>query len=251
FGALTAELRRAEANHHDMDRLLPRLIAARGFDDADDIASVLHHRVTRATARPAGSGRTRTAPRLIAGLVPAARGPMTADLRHALDDGHQLVEHRATAGLDTAITDQEPWTTRLGAVPEGEKEAQAWRREARVVAAYRDHYQITGSHPLGPEPDTTAQKIGHARADTALQRAQALTRPRQDGPGPQPAGRDQVGPRLLALSDVRDRAYRGGEAGFFSPLGRTRSVRLWTLLNALPPQVKRAIERSRSCSASC
>ncbi len=196
FGALTAELRRAEANHHDMDRLLPRLIAARGFDDADDIASVLHHRVTRATARPAGSGRTRTAPRLIAGLVPAARGPMTADMRHALDERHQLIEQRATAVLDTAITDQEPWTTRLGAVPEGEKEAQAWRREARVVAAYRDHYQITGSHPLGPEPDTTAQKIGHARADTALQRAQAITRPRQDGPGPQPAGRDQIGPRL-------------------------------------------------------
>ena len=196
FGALTAELRRAEANHHDMDRLLPRLIAARGFEDADDIASVLHHRVARATARPAGSGRTRKAPRLIAGLVPAARGPMTADMRHALDERHRLIEQRATAVLDTALTDQEPWTTRFGAVPEGENEAQAWRREARVVAAYRDRYQITGSRPLGPEPETTAQKIDHARADTALERAQAITRPRQDGPMPRSVGRDQIGPRL-------------------------------------------------------
>jgi hypothetical protein len=63
FGALTAELRRAEANHHDLDTLLPRLVGARGFGDADDIASVLHYRVARATARPAGSGRTRKAPR--------------------------------------------------------------------------------------------------------------------------------------------------------------------------------------------
>ena len=38
FGALTAELRRAEANHHNVDTLLPRLIKARGFADADDIA---------------------------------------------------------------------------------------------------------------------------------------------------------------------------------------------------------------------
>lgn len=68
FGALTAELRRAVANHHHLDRLLPRLVAARGFEDADNIASVLHHRVARATARPAGSGRTRKSSRLIAGL---------------------------------------------------------------------------------------------------------------------------------------------------------------------------------------
>lgn len=62
YGALSAELRRAEANHHDLDALMPRLVRARGFDDVDDIASVLHHRVACATARPAGSGRTRQAP---------------------------------------------------------------------------------------------------------------------------------------------------------------------------------------------
>src|SRR5699024_4088472 len=76
FGALTAELRRAEANHHDVDGLFPRLVAARGFADADDIASVLHYRVARATAHPAGSGRTRKTPRLIAGLIPSVDGPM-------------------------------------------------------------------------------------------------------------------------------------------------------------------------------
>ncbi|MGN6162308.1 MAG: hypothetical protein ACTHOG_11485, partial [Marmoricola sp.] len=52
FGALTAELRRAEANQHDVETLLLRLVQARDFGDADDIAAVLHYRLTRATARP-------------------------------------------------------------------------------------------------------------------------------------------------------------------------------------------------------
>src|SRR3546814_759845 len=63
FGPLSAELRRAEANHHDLANLLPRLVRARGFGDADDIAAVIRHRVIDATARPARSGRTRKVPR--------------------------------------------------------------------------------------------------------------------------------------------------------------------------------------------
>ena len=196
FGALTAELRRAEANHHDMQTLFPRLVAARNFDDADDIASVLHYRVARATARPAGSGRTRKPPRLIAGLVAHADGLMTDQMRHALDERRQLIERRATAVLDAALTEQEPWTARLGAVPESEKKAKAWQLQVRVVAAYRDRYQVTGSHPLGPEPETTGQKIDRSRAEAALQRAQNLTQTERDAPGRRPAGREHIGPRL-------------------------------------------------------
>src|SRR5699024_4683645 len=98
--------------------------------------------------------------------------------------------------LDIALTDHESWTSRLGAVPEGENEVKAWRRDAGVVAAYRDRYQITGSHQLGPEPENTVQKIDRARRDAALQRAQSITRHEQDGPASRPGGRDQVGPRL-------------------------------------------------------
>lgn len=67
FGPLAAELRRAEANHHNVDALLPRLVQARGFDDADDIAALLRHRVEAARSLTAGSGRSRETPRLIAG----------------------------------------------------------------------------------------------------------------------------------------------------------------------------------------
>ena len=94
FGTLTAELRRAEANHHSIETLLPRLIQARGFNDADDIAAVIHYRVARATARPAGSGRARKAPKLIAGLIPQADGVRDREMRAALDEREALIEAR-------------------------------------------------------------------------------------------------------------------------------------------------------------
>lgn len=169
FGALTAELRRAEANHHDLDTLFPRLVAARGFADADDIASVLHYRVARATARPAGSGRARKAPRLIAGLIPSADGSMTGDMRQALDERRELIEARADAVLDTARNAGEPWTRSLGEPPRNPRKAAAWRRHAHTIAAYRDRYRITEDTPLGPAPESAAEKIDAARAGRALE----------------------------------------------------------------------------------
>ncbi|WP_336855506.1 hypothetical protein [Sinomonas albida] len=92
YGALSAELRHADANHHDLDSLLPRLVAARGIDGADDTAAIIHTRLARATARPAGPGRTRKPPQLIAGLIPRAAGPMTNEMRQALDEREALIE---------------------------------------------------------------------------------------------------------------------------------------------------------------
>lgn len=173
FGALSVELRRAEANHHNVDTLLPRLIRARGFANADDISSVIHHRLAHATTRPAGSGRARQAPRLIAGLIPEATGPMPPDMQQALTERRHLIETRAEAVLDTALHPHEPWVAALGPIPAGGRERQQWRRRALVVAAYRDRYQITDSAPLGSQPESTAQRIDRALAETALR---ALTR---------------------------------------------------------------------------
>ncbi|MGO2862619.1 MAG: MobF family relaxase, partial [Brevibacterium sp.] len=189
FGALTAELRRAEANHHDLDTLFPRLVAARGFDDAEDIAKVMHYRVARATAQPAGSGRTRKAPRLIVGLIPHATGPMNREMRQALTERRELIEARADAILDTARHDAEPWTTALGEAPADERGAARWRRDARTVAAYRDRYGITDDTVLGAVPGSASQKIDHARAAVALRR---LT-PEPPGQGQEAAGRRPIG----------------------------------------------------------
>lgn len=174
FGALTAELRRAEANHHNIDALMPRIVAARGFGDADDIASVLHHRLARATARPAGSGRTRKAPRLIAGLIPEATGPMSVEMRKALTERRELIEQRAMAVLDQALSGQQEWALALGDGPAETRSAAAWKQQARTVAAYRDRYGITTRTPLGPAPDSDARKIDAARAKSALARLRDL-----------------------------------------------------------------------------
>jgi len=174
FGALTAELRRAEANHHNIDALIPRLVAARGFGDADDIASVLHHRLARATDRPAGSGRTRKAPRLIAGLIPEATGPMSAEMQKALTERRELIQQRAEAVLDQAIAERHEWALALGDTPAEPRAAAAWKQQARTVAAYRDRYGITTRTPLGLAQDSDAQKIDAARAKAALARLRDL-----------------------------------------------------------------------------
>ncbi len=180
YGALSTELRRAEANRYDLDDLLPRLVAARGFSDADDIASVLHHRVARATTRPAGSGRTRQAAQLIAGLIPYAAGVTDPEMHRTLVERQELIERRAAAVLDRDTDEGAPWTAALGAKPGEARAAQRWRRFGQVVAAYRDRYQITEDHPLGASSGSEAQKIDAARAQAALVRAKQLSQQTPD-----------------------------------------------------------------------
>ena len=171
---MTAELRRAEANHHNVDALLPRLIAAHGFADADDIASAIHHRLANATIRPAGSGRTRQAPRLIAGLIPEATGTMRPEARQALAERCDLIEARADALLDAAIAENAAWVAALNDPPKQARAGAAWWQAARTIAAYRDRYGITGPTPLGTPGESAAQKIEAARARAAVDRAKCL-----------------------------------------------------------------------------
>ena len=174
FGPLTAEFRRAEAHHHDLDRLLPRLVAARGFDDADDIAAVLRARLIRATTDTTGSARARKAPRLIAGLIPEAAGPMTPEMTDALDRRSRLIEHRATALTEAALATREPWVLALGSHPAEPAKASNWRGHLRTVAAYRDRYRVTGATPLGAEAISATQQLDALRARIAIEHAHRL-----------------------------------------------------------------------------
>lgn len=197
FGALTAELRRAEANHHDIETLLPRLVRARGFTDADDIASVLHYRVARATERPAGSGRARKSSRLIAGLIPEATGTMSREMRQALAERRDLIQTRADTLLSHALHDDADWVKELGAPPKQATAAQSWRRAAVTVAAYRDRYGITGQAVLGSPAESDAQKVDAARARVALDRAQTLAQTeRREQEHTWHSGPERVGPSL-------------------------------------------------------
>lgn len=194
FGPLTAELRRAEANHHDLAVLLPRLVRARDFGDVDDIAAVMRHRLIAATVRPAGAGRTRRTPRLVAGLVPEAMGAVADDMRRALAERRELMEERADAVLDRDLADVAPWISDLSAQTSDPRSSAAWRRSARVIAAYRDRYQINSATALGSPPDTANQKVDRARAEVALHTIEKLTRlPRE---GHLPKDRQLEVPRL-------------------------------------------------------
>ena len=174
FGPLMAELRRAEANHRKLDALLPRLITARDLGDADDLGAVIRQRLQHATATRTGSSRGRAAPRFIAGLIPEARGEMTSEMRAALDERKALIEQRAMTIAEAATSAGEPWTETLGDAPSDEGQRQAWLKQVRIVAAYRDRYGLADLAPLGQESRDANQRLDADRARAALQIAQRL-----------------------------------------------------------------------------
>ena len=172
FGPLTAELRRAEANHHDVDRLLPAVVARRLLDDAEDIGAVLISRLHKA-AQPR-QGKRRPEPNMVAGLIPVADGVMSPEMAAALRERQTLIESRALALAQKAIDTNEPWLKRLGTPPSREPARGRWLRELRTVVAYRDRYQSDGRSALG-EPRTAAQKFDAARAEQGIRRARAIS----------------------------------------------------------------------------
>ena len=172
FGPLTAELRRAESNHHDVGRLLPSLVKRRSLDDAEDIGAVLISRLQKA-AQPK-HGRHRPSPKLIVGLIPVADGPMSEPMAKVLGELTDLMEGRAMSLAEGATEDRAPWLKRLGAAPTTEAARRRWLHEVRTVAAYRDRYGVDGRRVLG-EPKNVAQKLDAARAEQAIRRARAIS----------------------------------------------------------------------------
>ncbi|WP_415093472.1 MobF family relaxase [Nocardioides sp.] len=172
FGPLTAELRRAEADRHDIDRLLPALVSRRALGDAEDIGAVLISRLER-VARPRRGGR-RPSPRLVAGLIPVAAGRMSETMSNALAERADLMEARALSLAAKAVEEEAPWLKRLGVVPSADAARRRWLYEARTVAAYRDRYNVDGRRALG-EPRTESQKFDAVRAQRAIRRAQAIS----------------------------------------------------------------------------
>jgi hypothetical protein len=176
FGPLTAELRRAEANRHDVDRLLPALVTQRSLDDAGDVGAVLISRLRRA-ARPERVKRQREL-RYIVGLLPVAEGQMSLEMSTALTARQALMETRATTLALQAVEADEPWLKRLGTPPKAGAARTRWLDQATTVAAYRDRYQVDTSSALD-EPRTEAQKLDAARAQQAIRRARAIAQQEQ------------------------------------------------------------------------
>jgi conjugative relaxase-like TrwC/TraI family protein len=199
FAALAVELRRAEAYHLHAVSLLSRGVAARGFEDAQDVAAVLCSRIRAAVDRDSRVGRSRWTPRLIVGLIPEPIGPMTAEMRQALDERRHLIEARAGMVLEGALLRGEKWTRELGAVP-GRQMTSAWRQHAYTVAAYRDRYAIVGTRALGLAQQTVTQRRDTARARSALAAAKWVAEGRDAFTQPRPG-------RTTSPSSVRLRGH--------------------------------------------
>ena len=176
FGPLTAELRRAEANRHDVNQLMPTLVTRRSLDDADDVGAVLISRLRKA-ARPARPKRPRE-PKYIVGLLPVAHGPMSPEMSAALSVRQALMETRATTLAIQAVEADEPWLKRLGTPPKEDAARGRWLNEVRTVTAYRDRYQVDTSSTLD-EPRSEAQKLDVAQAQQTIRRARGIVQQEQ------------------------------------------------------------------------
>ncbi|MFI8632316.1 MobF family relaxase [Microbacterium sp. NPDC077663] len=166
YGILTTELRRLEAEGHNIDDLLPRVVRAGGLDGVDDLGSLLRYRVQVVTARYQPTARRR---QLIAGLIPKATGPMAADMAQALAEREHHIVQRAHALATEAATEQPAWARDLGITADD-----ATARPERIAAlmtvfAYRDRYGIAhASSPLGPIPERDAERLEYERARAAI-----------------------------------------------------------------------------------
>ncbi|GAA3528306.1 hypothetical protein AFL01nite_02490 [Aeromicrobium flavum] len=170
FGPLIAELRRAEADRFDVDVLLPRLVRRRSLDDAEDVGAVLVSRSRHATAQRPRRG---SAPDLIAGLLPAARGPMDEDMNTALTERERLIESRSRSLAETAVGRNEPWLAKLGDRPNDPTQGAQWLKAASTVAAYRERWSIEGLSILG-HARSDLQRLEAIHASSAIRHARAI-----------------------------------------------------------------------------
>ncbi|WP_344043593.1 MobF family relaxase [Nocardioides panacihumi] len=173
FGPLTAALRRAEAYHHDLERLTQHVVAQHSLEDAGDIAAVLRYRIDKAASPPPRPARGRK-PRLIAGLIPEPLGPMADEDRQAIDQRKRLIEERACALAEQAIETSAPWLRRLDPFGVAGRDRERWIAALATVAAYRDRYEITSNLPLGGGPTTEAQRADRQHALHATREAAAI-----------------------------------------------------------------------------
>ena len=142
FGILTTELRRLEAEGHDIDDLLSRVIRAGNLEDVEDLGSLLRFRIQKVTATyPASS---RQAPGLIIGLVPRATGITDPAMRQALEEREQLMQARLNILTQAVLEHAEPWVTALDIADPAVRQS-----TVRAVVAYRDRWGITSTSPLG------------------------------------------------------------------------------------------------------
>lgn len=150
YGPLLAALRDAESRGLDVNRRFPELVAARGFADAEDPASVMNARVRR-WAQRAGSNR-RLGVNLVAGPIPRAVSVTDPDMARALDEREITMQRRARELAEHAVAQGQVWVSSLGVSPTDPIARERWMQAVMTVAAYRNRWNIpVDLTALGPD----------------------------------------------------------------------------------------------------
>jgi len=158
-----AAFREAEARGLDLDRAAPALVQGRSVSSADDIAALLHGRVTK-WLKSAGD---RQQAELIVGHFSPALGVADPTVVQALQDRRWLIEQRARALTLVALEERQPWTLTLGRPPSDPEHRENWLRRLDTVAAYRQFWQVRSAAVLGDEPPSREQAAHQQSAQRA------------------------------------------------------------------------------------
>jgi hypothetical protein len=174
YAALLAQLREAENRGFDIDTELPMLVVGRSFDDAEDVARVLHYRIERYMT---GVGYP-SAPtsELVAGLFVRPTGFTDSDILLALNDRADAIEQRARELATIAIERGDAWVSDFGDAPVTSELYERWAVEVVAGAAYLDRWGIDNPDTIFDEaPVGHEQSAQRDRVLSAARRAYALT----------------------------------------------------------------------------
>jgi conjugative relaxase-like TrwC/TraI family protein len=173
YAALLAQLRDAENRGFGIDTELPMLVTGRPFDDADDVASVLHYRIDRYVT---GVGYpSPQASELVVGIFSRPTGITDSDVVLALNDRANAIEQRARELAVTAIEHGDAWVQNFGDAPPTGELYEQWVLEVSTGAAYLDRWGIDNPDTFVNDATVShEQETQRSRVLSAVQRAYAL-----------------------------------------------------------------------------
>jgi hypothetical protein len=168
---LAARLRVLDAAGIDAPTVLAQVALRRGFDDADDVAAVLHWRLHDAEANA----------RLVIGdtFTELTTGSTGNDLETAIAQVATAMDCRSRQLADRVRTELPSWADQLGPYPDQSDRQDQWLRRAGIVAGYQEAFNIEpgAADPVGPiPPPSRPDALGWwQRAAAALDRTDPQT----------------------------------------------------------------------------
>jgi conjugative relaxase-like TrwC/TraI family protein len=171
YFALLSQLRDAESRGFDIHDELSMLVTGRSVDDADDVASVLHHRIVRYLTEVGFPSPP--ASELVAGIFTRPNGITDPNVALALNDRANAIEQRARTLARIAIERGVAWVQAFGDAPRTAELYEQWILEVAAGAAYFDRWEIDDTI-LEDACASHEQEVQRSRLLSAVQRCRDL-----------------------------------------------------------------------------